>query len=137
MAFEKISGVIKTVQGQQGQVGNRVATWWQFSILEVGDRVLQGVVVPGKLVVFLNAGDRVGIWLDGGAVVALERADGKLFLVGFREPGLVSLVLGIALIPVMGIGFLMLFSRYATSRKYNAIKREILPKYAGYENLVG
>lgn len=135
MAVEMLSGVIRTIDGQQGRVGNMVAKWWKFRMLEIGDRVLQDVVVSERLVVFLNAGNEVDLWLDGKQVIAVGRGDGKVFLVNYKKPGIVSLVLGIALIPLYGVGLLVLFGRYRSNRQYYEITNDVLPKYSSYESL--
>ncbi len=135
MALEMVSGVIKTIQGQQGRVGDRVAKWWKFSILEIGEKVLKDIVANERFIVFLNAGNEGDVWLDGKQVVALGRADGKVFLVNYKKPGIVSLIIAVALIPLYGIGLLVLAARYFSNKQYNKINNEILPKYTSFESL--
>lgn len=136
MAIKKYTGVLNTIEGQQGQVGNRVAKWYKLAILEIGGTMLQNLVVSERFVIFLKAGNEMTLYIDGKSIIALERSDGKLFVANHAKPGMLSLIVGIALIPLYGVGLLALYMRHMGARRFAEIE-DIVAQYPSYENLRG
>ena len=136
MAIETHAGVLHTIEGKQAMVGNRTAKWYKLSIVEVGDRVFQNLTISERLIIFLKAGEHLTLHLDGKQIIALERADGKLFVADFEKPAIISLILGIVCIPFYGLGLLILFLRHLKGRHYREVEK-IIAKHPNYENLRG
>lgn len=88
-------------------------TVYIYSVIELGDTILHGVQVPGGLDNFLERGAKqdgtVILYLCGKRLVGVQLPDGKLY---YYKRNLVSALLllffSVLMIPVLGIGLLLL-----------------------------
>jgi hypothetical protein len=135
MTYQKISGVIKTIDGREGKARDRSDRLWRFSMLEIGDRFLEGVVVNERLVPFLNPGEECDLWLDGKRLVALGRSDNILLIPNFARYSFPSLIISLVCIPFFGLGLLMLLDLHRSNNRYDLIETQIVPQYSRYQSL--
>ena len=81
----------------------------KYTVIEIGETVLRNVKVEEKLNAFLSVQDRgeTALHFDGKSLIAIERPNGKIYFLGFRESGLFGqLLLCILTIPILGIGLI-------------------------------
>jgi hypothetical protein len=116
--MKKYQGIITRLGN--GTIGKNGIT--TYSIIEIGDTLLQKVKIPTSLDSFLTAGSTATLHMRGSLLLGVDLANGKSYcykakpLVG----GLLALV-GIPLIPFFGFGLLFMWQGVSEILNYLAV----------------
>lgn len=107
---------MKVVEGNLTLLGNATIQnkITSYSVLEIGDQILQKIKVPRSLDNFLSrALDQQGtttLYFQGKILCGVRTPDGKIYCYNARPvAGAILCVLGVPLIPVFGIGLLFVW----------------------------
>jgi len=125
----KLLGNARVIQGGKGGI--------VYSVIEIGDQVLQDVSATQSISSFLERGlstaDATTIWLtkipgrSNRTIFALDLPDGKRYVREYIGPTPVSgAIWSTILIPVFGLGVIM----------WIHFLLKDLPKYRGYQNFI-
>ena len=120
---------MSTYQGELTSLGNSVIrnTVTTYSIIEIGDQVIQKIKVPNSLDNFLvkslKQGGTTKLYLSGSLLVGVTLSDGKSYCYKAKPiAGLLILLIGIPLIPFFGVGLFFIWQGFGELRNYSLSK---------------
>lgn len=117
---------MKIVEGNLSLLGNATIQRHitQYTVIEIGDTVLQRVRVPTSLDNFLSRAlkqsGNTKLFLNGKVLCGIQTPEGKLYC--YRAKPIAALILcaaGIPLIPFFGLGLLFLWQGIGEFKNYS------------------
>jgi hypothetical protein len=99
-----------------------------YSVIEIGDQILQKIVVPNSLDNFLSRAlaqqGRSKLYLSRKVLCGVETPDGKVYCYKAKPiSGLIMCIVGIPLIPFFGVGLMFIWQGAAELSNYGVTSK--------------
>ncbi len=116
--MKEIEGYVSLL-GNSSVSGKGVTT---YSVIKIGDKVLQKIKIPTSLDSFLIVGERVTIYMRKSIILGVKREDGIIYCYSARPFMAVLLILcGIPTLLVFCIGILFIWMGWAEILNYQFV----------------
>ena len=120
---------MSTYQGELSSLGNSVVknAITTYSIIEIGEHVLQKIKVPNSLDNFLvkslKQGGTTKLYISGSMLVGVTLSDGKSYCYKAKPiAGFVTILFGILTIPFFGLGLIYIWHGFGELSNHNMCK---------------
>lgn len=121
---------MKIVEGNLTLLGNATIQnkLIKYSVIEIGDQVLQNTTVPNSLDNFLSRAFKqqgnTKLFLNGKVLCGVETPEGKLYCYKANfSAAIVLCVAGVALIPLLGLGLIFIAQGVAELKNHDITKK--------------
>lgn len=120
---------MSTYQGEITSLGNSVTknAITTYTIIEIGDQVIQKIKVPNSLDNFLvkslQQGGTTKLYINGSMLVGVTLGNGKSYCYKAKPiAGLVIILFGILTIPLFGLGFIYIWHGFGEFTNHSMCK---------------
>lgn len=120
---------MSTYQGEITSLGNSVTknAITTYTIIEIGDQVIQKIKVPNSLDNFLvkslQQGGTTKLYINGSMLVGVTLGNGKSYCYKAKPiSGLIIILFGILTIPLFGLGFIYIWHGFGEFTNHSMCK---------------
>ncbi len=108
----------------------RAGKWYKFSMIDIGERTLQKITAYKSIAELLThtQGEDVELIMNGSAIVAVVRNDGKVYTTSIKKAGAFSWIIAFFLIGAYGLGLVLMAFLYIANKNIDKLREMVQGK---------